>query len=82
MKVAGFSTNIVSIVQDKEVLVLAMENNTLIVYDWKEGEAIDEYSERQENDTMVSHMRIEERNASIFIATEKSGDIQIFRMKP
>ena len=35
IKVAGFSMNIVNMAQDKEILVLAMENNTLIVYDWQ-----------------------------------------------
>lgn len=42
---AGFSTNILSLAQDKEVLVLGMENNTLIAYDWKEAEALDEFTE-------------------------------------
>ena len=45
LKVAGFSTNILSMAQDKHVLVLGMENNTLIAYDWKEAESMDEFTE-------------------------------------
>ena len=59
---SGFSSNIVSMVQDKEILLLAMENNSLVSYDWNEGEALTEYNELADNDTMTSHLKLEERN--------------------
>lgn len=81
LKVSGFSSNIVSMVQDREVLLLALENNSLIAYDWKEGEALTEYSELTDNDTMTSHLRLEERSQQVLVAGEKNGDVQIFRLK-
>lgn len=81
LKVSGFSCNIVSMVQDKEVLLLALENNTFVSYNWKEGEAINDYNELTDNDTMTSHLKLEERNQGVLIAGEKNGDLQIFRLK-
>ena len=81
LKVAGFSSNIVGLSQDGEVLLLALENNQLVIYDWREGETLDEQCALQENGSMASKIKVEERNASIVVSGEKNGDIQIFRHK-
>ncbi len=54
LKVAGFSSNIVGLCQDGDVLLLALENNQFLVYNWREGETIDEQSAAQDNGTMSS----------------------------
>lgn len=70
-----FQSNIVSMAQDNEVLLLALENNRMVSFDWREGEALNENNELTDNDTMTGELKIEERNASIIIAGEKNGDI-------
>ena len=80
LKVSGFSSNIVSMSQDKDILMLALENNSIVSYDWHEGEAVQEYNELRDNDTMTSQICIEERASSIVVAGQKSGDIEIFKL--
>lgn len=70
-----FQANIVSMAQDNEVLLLALENNRLISFDWREGEALNENNELTDNDTMTGELKIEERSAAVIIAGEKNGDI-------
>lgn len=63
------------------MLLLALENNVMVSFDWREGEALNEYSELMDSDSMTSSLRIEERDASVLISGEKAGDINVFRLK-
>ena len=84
IKDASFSANIVNIAQDKEVVLLTMENSTVISYNWQNGETVDEvnnYSSNDDEESMTTSLKVEQRSASIVIVGEKSGDLHIFRQK-
>jgi hypothetical protein len=50
IKDASFSANIVNIAQDKEIVLLTMENSSIVSYNWQNGETIDEVNDYSSND--------------------------------